>query len=60
MRHAAAGLNDAGIRREPELARAGLQAGQELLPDAAKQSLDYLGTLDPYVTQQLAAYCGAP
>jgi tetratricopeptide (TPR) repeat protein len=42
------------------VARAGLQAGQDVLPEAAKQSLDYLGTLDPYVTQQIAAFCGTP
>jgi tetratricopeptide (TPR) repeat protein len=45
------------------MARSGLQAGQEVLPDAAKQSLDYLDTLDPYVSQQITAFCapgGAP
>jgi tetratricopeptide (TPR) repeat protein len=39
------------------IARAGLQAGQETFGDAAKQSLDYLGQLDPYIGQQLAAFC---
>ncbi|HET9424122.1 MAG TPA: hypothetical protein VFO55_02030 [Gemmatimonadaceae bacterium] len=41
------------------LARTGLQAGQAAYGDAAKQSLDYLGQLDPYVAQQLSAFCVA-
>jgi tetratricopeptide (TPR) repeat protein len=40
------------------LARSGLQAGQAAYGDAAKQSLDYLVTLDPYVAQQMTAFCG--
>jgi tetratricopeptide (TPR) repeat protein len=40
------------------MARTGLQAGQATYGDAAKQSLDYLVTLDPYVAQQLTAFCG--
>jgi tetratricopeptide (TPR) repeat protein len=42
------------------VARAGLQAGQEMMPEVAKTSLDFLETLDPYVTQQIAAFCSAP
>jgi tetratricopeptide (TPR) repeat protein len=42
------------------VARAGLQAGQDVLPDAAKQSLEYLDQLNPYVSQQITAFCGAP
>lgn len=39
------------------VARAGLQAGQEVSPEAAKQFLDYLGQLEPYVQRQLDAFC---
>lgn len=42
------------------VARAGIQAGQDVLPDAAKQSLEYLDQLNPFVSQQISAYCGAP
>jgi len=42
------------------VARAGLQAGQDVLPDAAKQSLEYLDQLNPYVSQQITAFCGVP
>lgn len=42
------------------MARAGLQAGQEAFADAAKQFLDYLVELDPYVAQTITAACGAP
>jgi tetratricopeptide (TPR) repeat protein len=41
------------------VARAGLQAGQEAFAEAAKQSLDYLLELDPYVAQTLTVACGA-
>ena len=40
------------------MARTGLQAGQESFAEAAKQSLEYLDTLDPYVAQELTTYCG--
>ncbi len=40
-------------------ARSGLQAGQEMFGDAAKQSLDYLEQFEPYVRQALAGYCKA-
>ena len=36
----------------------GLHAGEEMFAEAAKQSLEYLDQLDPYVGQELAAYCG--
>jgi len=39
------------------VARAGLEAGQEVSPEAAKQFLDYLGQLEPYVQRQLDAFC---
>jgi tetratricopeptide (TPR) repeat protein len=39
------------------VAKAGLEAGQEVSPDAAKQFLDYLGQLEPYVQRQLDAFC---
>jgi tetratricopeptide (TPR) repeat protein len=40
------------------MARAGLHAGEEMFAEAAKQSLEYLDQLDPYVSQELTAYCG--
>lgn len=39
------------------VARAGLEAGQEVSPEAAKQFLDYLGQLEPYVQCQIDAFC---
>jgi tetratricopeptide (TPR) repeat protein len=39
------------------VARTGLKAGEEMFAEAAKQSLDYLDQLDPYVAQELTAYC---
>ena len=39
------------------VARAGLEAGQEVSPEAAKQFLDYLGQMEPYVQRQLDAFC---
>jgi tetratricopeptide (TPR) repeat protein len=39
------------------LARDGLSAGQEVSPEAAKQFLDYLGQLEPYVQRQIDAFC---
>jgi tetratricopeptide (TPR) repeat protein len=39
------------------VARMGLKAGEEMFAEAAKQSLDYLDQLDPYVAQELTAYC---
>jgi tetratricopeptide (TPR) repeat protein len=39
------------------VARNGLQAGQSAYGDAAKQSLDYLTQLEPYVGPQVTAFC---
>jgi tetratricopeptide (TPR) repeat protein len=39
------------------VARAGLEAGQEVSPEAAKQFLDYLGQMEPYVQRQIDAFC---
>jgi tetratricopeptide (TPR) repeat protein len=39
------------------VAREGLEAGQEVSPEAAKQFLDYLGQLEPYVQRQIDAFC---
>ena len=39
------------------LARSGLEAGQEVSPEAAKQFLDYLGQIEPYVQRQIDAFC---
>jgi hypothetical protein len=41
------------------LARTQLQAGQEAFAEAAKQSLDYLAELDPYVGRAITAACPA-
>jgi tetratricopeptide (TPR) repeat protein len=42
------------------IARSGLEAGQQAYGDAAKQSLEYLIQLEPYVAPQVAAFCTAP
>jgi len=39
------------------MARAGLEAGQEVSPEAARQFLDYLGQMEPYVQRQIDAFC---
>jgi predicted Zn-dependent protease len=39
------------------LARTEIEAGQEVMPDAARQSLDYLTQIEPYAGKQLTAYC---
>ena len=39
------------------VARSGSKAGEEMFAEAAKQSLEYLDQLDPYVEQELTAYC---
>ena len=39
------------------VARTGLEAGQTAYGDAAKQSLDYLTQLEPYVAPQVTAFC---
>lgn len=41
------------------LARTQLQAGQEAFAEAAKQSLDYLAELDPYVGRAITVACPA-
>jgi len=40
------------------VARTGLHAGEQSFADAAKQSLEYLDQLDPYIRQGLTAFCG--
>jgi tetratricopeptide (TPR) repeat protein len=42
------------------VARTGLQAGQDSYGDAAKQSLDYVTQLEPYVAPQVTAFCTEP
>jgi len=39
------------------MARDGLRAGEDAYGDAAKQSLQYLDQLDPYIGQQLTVLC---
>lgn len=41
------------------VARNGLQSGQDSYGDAAKQSLDYVTQLEPYVAPQVTAFCVA-
>ncbi|AHG92449.1 hypothetical protein J421_4914 (plasmid) [Gemmatirosa kalamazoonensis] len=42
-------------------ARAGLEAGQMVAPEVAKQYLDYVGQLAPFAEKQLTVYCdGTP
>ena len=63
----APGLPDKGHRCELTrlgaemlpVAVSGLGAGQEVAPDAARQYLDYLGKLQPYVDKQLEVFCVA-
>jgi tetratricopeptide (TPR) repeat protein len=40
------------------VARTGLQAGEQSFAEAAKQSIEYLDQLDPYIRQGLTVYCG--
>jgi tetratricopeptide (TPR) repeat protein len=44
------------------LARASLEAGQDVSPEATKQFLEYLDQISPYADKQIAAFCvtGAP
>jgi tetratricopeptide (TPR) repeat protein len=42
------------------LARASLEAGQDVSPDATKQFLDYLDVIAPYADKQIAAFCTTP
>jgi tetratricopeptide (TPR) repeat protein len=41
------------------IARASLQAGQDISPEATKQYLDYLEIISPYAEKQIAAFCVA-
>jgi hypothetical protein len=41
------------------VARTEIEAGAEVMPDAVKQSLDYLSQIEPYAGKELAAYCPA-
>ena len=52
------GLTRLGAEMLP-VAVSGLEAGQEVSPDAAKQYLEYLGKLQPYVDKQLEVFCVA-
>jgi tetratricopeptide (TPR) repeat protein len=42
------------------LAVTSIEAGQDVAPDAARQYLDYLGKLQPYLEKQLELFCVAP
>lgn len=44
------------------IARANLEAGQDVAPEAIRQFLEYLDEITPYADKQIAAYCmpGAP
>jgi tetratricopeptide (TPR) repeat protein len=39
------------------IARASLEAGQDVSPEATKQFLDYLDQIAPYADKQIAAFC---
>lgn len=39
------------------LARASLEAGQDVSPEATKQFLEYLEVISPYAEKQIAAFC---
>ncbi len=54
------GRSCALARRSSELtpiARAGLSDGKEVAPEGARDFLEYLGPLEPYVTRETAAFC---
>lgn len=42
------------------IARAGLDGGIEVMPDAAKQYRDYLDLISPYAEKQISAFCTPP
>lgn len=42
------------------LARASLEAGVDVSPEATKQYLEYLDVMSPYAQKQIAAFCSAP
>jgi hypothetical protein len=39
------------------IARASLEAGQDVSPEATKQFLEYLDQISPYADKQIAAFC---
>ena len=41
------------------IARASLEAGQDVSPEATKQFLEYLDQISPYADKQIAAFCTA-
>jgi hypothetical protein len=41
------------------IARAGLEGGVDVSPEATKQYLEYLDTIAPYAEKQIAAFCVA-
>jgi hypothetical protein len=41
------------------IARAGLEGGVDVSPEATRQYLEYLDTIAPYAEKQIAAFCGA-
>jgi hypothetical protein len=42
------------------LAVSSIGAGQEVAPDAARQYLEYLGKLQPYLEKQIEVFCVPP
>lgn len=42
------------------IARASLEAGVDVSPEATKQYLEYLDVISPYAERQLAAFCAPP
>lgn len=42
------------------IARVGLDGGNEVMPDAAKQYRDYLDLISPYAEKQISAFCAPP
>ena len=42
------------------IARAGLDGGSDVMPDAAKQYRDYLDLISPYAEKQISAFCTPP
>ena len=42
------------------IARAGLDGGVDVMPDAAKQYRDYLDLISPYAEKQISAFCTPP
>src|SRR5438105_12358482 len=42
------------------IARASLEAGQDVSPEATKQFLEYLDQISPYADKQITAFCTTP